>query len=182
MLSQLFALFFTISRSSPLASLRLFTLYLLLFFRAILQLVVSVRSLYYSNSFPQSDVLAEMLDIAAIGWLLTTVMTLPLRAPLDLIIRLEHGAPEVSFRHTISQDVEHSFSLTILCRCLFLQEHDPRPPSPEDTNTILGEVTYSWMNQLMKISLTRPLQSLDVFALALNNRSAVLSRRFQSLT
>ncbi|GAA5956896.1 hypothetical protein JCM3765_006634 [Sporobolomyces pararoseus] len=149
----IFALFFQISRSSPLASLRLFTLYLVLFLRAVTQLVVSIRSLYYSNSFPQSDFFTEVLDIAAIGWLLTTVMTLPLRAPLDLVIRLEHGATENS-----------------------------RPPSPEDTNTIIGEITYSWMNQLMKISTRRPLGSLDVFALALNNRSAVLSRRFQSLT
>lgn len=38
------------------------------------------------------------------------------------------------------------------------------------------------MNDLIKVSRTRTLESLDVFALALNNRSRVLSRRFQSLT
>jgi hypothetical protein len=83
-------------------------------------------------------------------------MTLPLRVPLDLVIRLEHGETE--------------------------EEPNSRPPSPEDTNTILGELTYAWMGRLMKISRARPLQSLDVYALALNNRTEVLSRRFQELT
>ncbi|GAA5895594.1 uncharacterized protein JCM6883_001558 [Sporobolomyces salmoneus] len=150
-----FVLFFQISRASRLASLRLFTLYLLLFTRSIFFLLVSIRLLYQHYELPLSTIASEVLDIAAIGWLLTSVMTLPLRAPLDLLIRLKYGETE---------------------------EPETRPPSPEDTNTILGEISYVWMDNLMKISRSRPLQSLDVFALALNNRSEVLSRRFQSLT
>ncbi|GAA5926884.1 uncharacterized protein JCM15063_000395 [Sporobolomyces koalae] len=151
----LFALLFQISRNSPLASLRLFTIYSLLFVRGAFELVGSARSRYYGVDplgQDRSAIAYAILDLAAIGFLLTTIMTLPLRAPLDLVIRLEHG-----------------------------QVEDPRPPSPEDTNTILGEISYSWLSRLMSLAQTRPLESLDVFALALNNRSEVLSRRFKTL-
>lgn len=60
-------------------------------------LVTSLRLVYYHRDVVHSLIFAQSLDFAAIAWILTTVMLLPLRAPLDLVIRLEHGDTEVSY-------------------------------------------------------------------------------------
>ncbi|KAK4700588.1 hypothetical protein P7C70_g5658, partial [Phenoliferia sp. Uapishka_3] len=44
-------------------------------------------------------------------------------------------------------------------------EKDGRPQSPEDANTLLGSLTYSWMGSLMSLAYKRPLKSNDVWAL-----------------
>ncbi|BGP17739.1 hypothetical protein JCM10213v2_005781 [Rhodosporidiobolus nylandii] len=77
---------------------------------------------------------------------------MPLGAPLDVVTQLEHGGDEST-----------------------------RPRSPEDSNTVLGALTYSWMSGLMKTAKERPLRASDVWALAISNRAEVLSRRFSSL-
>ncbi|KAM0756114.1 P-loop containing nucleoside triphosphate hydrolase protein [Meredithblackwellia eburnea MCA 4105] len=61
-------------------------------------------------------------------------------------------------------------------------DNEGRPPSPEDTNTLVGSLTYSWMQPIMTLASQRPLNFFDVWALSLNNRSEVLSKKFKSLT
>lgn len=55
------------------------------------------------------------------------------------------------------------------------------PQSPEDTVSLLGSLTYSWMNPIMAIARQRPLLPSDVWSLSLNNRTEVLARRFAQL-
>ncbi|KAK4055812.1 hypothetical protein OIO90_003065 [Microbotryomycetes sp. JL221] len=55
------------------------------------------------------------------------------------------------------------------------------PRSPEDCNTIVGLISYSWMDPLMSLARKRPLKPSDVWSLSLNNRTAVLARKFSML-
>ncbi|KAK4046805.1 hypothetical protein OIV83_005800 [Microbotryomycetes sp. JL201] len=55
------------------------------------------------------------------------------------------------------------------------------PQSPEDTNTIVGLMSYSWMDPIMSLARKRPLRPEDVWSLSLNNRTAVLARKFSML-
>lgn len=50
--------------------------------------------------------------------------------------------------------------------------------SPEDQNSLWGSLSYSWMGSLMEIGT---IEKKDVFQLSLDNRSAVLTRRFERL-
>lgn len=52
------------------------------------------------------------------------------------------------------------------------------PESPEDQNSVFGSLSYSWMGSLMDIDT---LEKKDVFQLSLDNRSAVLTRRYEKL-
>ena len=52
------------------------------------------------------------------------------------------------------------------------------PESPEDQNSVFGSLSYSWMGSLMDIDT---LEKKNVFQLSLDNRSAVLTRRFEKL-
>ncbi|GAA5987197.1 hypothetical protein JCM11641_006056 [Rhodosporidiobolus odoratus] len=95
----------------------------------------------------------RLLDLLLVIYLVGEIFRMPLSAPLDILIKVAQGGVD----------------------------HSTRPRSPEDSNTVLGALTYSWMNEIMRVARSRPLLPSDVFNLALNNRAEVLSRRFSSL-
>lgn len=61
---------------------------------------------------------------------------------------------------------------------LLLSRKTAAPESPEDENSLFGSLNYSWMGSLMQIET---IEKKDVFQLSLDNRSAVLTRRFEKL-
>ncbi|GAA6058989.1 hypothetical protein JCM10212_001699 [Sporobolomyces blumeae] len=139
-------------RLPGIASLRLFTLYSVLLLRSAFVLALSLRALYYGRDVSKLAVLAQCVDLSVVASTIATIVTMPLRVAPDVALRGDQDGLDGA-----------------------------RQPSPEDTNTILGEVAYTWMSDLVRSARVRPLQSLDVWALALTNRSEVLSRRFKSL-
>ncbi|GAA5889236.1 hypothetical protein JCM5296_005842 [Sporobolomyces johnsonii] len=139
-------------RRSPLAPVDLLALYVVLGARSLVAASDTVRYFSHHLPFSRSALLGQLLDSLASTVLVSTILQMPLNSPLDLVIKLERGGSK-----------------------------DARPNSPEDTNTLLGELTYSWMSGIMSLARSRPLRSMDVWALSLNNRAEVLSRRFSSL-
>lgn len=77
---------------------------------------------------------------------------MPLRVPLGAVVR------------DSARDVQH------------------HPQSPEDNNTLLGSLTYAWMNDIMALARRRPLTPFDVWSLSLSNRAEVLAGRWAMLT
>lgn len=56
------------------------------------------------------------------------------------------------------------------------------PPSPEDTNTLWGSLSYAWMGDMMVEKQEGAMELEDVFVLSMDNRASVLWKRFSSLT
>lgn len=103
--------------------------------------------------------LTRLPDLLLTLVLISSIFQMPLNAPLDVAIRFEQAAASSA----ASTD-------EVL-----------RPRSPEDANTVLGAFTYAWMSDLMRTAGKRALAPLDVWALSLNNRAEVLSRRFKAI-
>ncbi|CEQ41154.1 SPOSA6832_02846 [Sporobolomyces salmonicolor] len=146
------ALVTQVLQRSPLAPVDLLALYVVLGARAFVAATGTLHYLLHHLPFSRSTLLGQLLDFLASAILVSIILQMPLNSPLDLGVNLEQGGSE-----------------------------DARPNSPEDTNTLLGELTYSWMSGIMSLAKLRPLRSMDVWALSLNNRAEVLSRRFSSL-
>lgn len=97
------------------------------------------------------DLAAAIPDVIACASLVLSIIRMPLRAPLGSVLR-----------ESSRDDRGH-------------------PQSPEDDNTLLGSLTYSWMNPIMSLARRRPLLPSDVWSLSLNNRSEVLAMRWAKL-
>ncbi|GAA5843446.1 hypothetical protein JCM11251_001410 [Rhodosporidiobolus azoricus] len=147
----LFVLLTQMRRRSATAPLSLLSLYVILLVESVFGLAQQARA-QRGVDVPLGFLLDRLPDLLLIGYLIAAILQMPLNAPLDIAVRLAHGGSD---------------------------EHRPR--SPEDSNTVLGAFTYSWMSGLMSVALSRPLRPMDVWALAMNNRADVLSRRFKTL-
>ncbi|GAA5888564.1 hypothetical protein JCM6882_008999 [Rhodosporidiobolus microsporus] len=149
--SWLFALTSQMRRRSATAPLSLLSLYSILLLDSAFALVQQARASHGAD-LPAALLLPRLPDLLLVGYLIAAILQMPLNAPLDIVVKLEHGGSD-----------------------------EVRPRSPEDSNTVLGAFTYSWMSGIMSLAQSRQLRPLDVWALALNNRAEVLSRRFSSL-
>ncbi|GAA6016243.1 hypothetical protein JCM10207_000442 [Rhodosporidiobolus poonsookiae] len=151
-LAWLYAFLAQLGRRSATAPLSLLSLYVCFLLDTAFALVQQARASRTAD-FPSSAFLFRILDLLLVAYLISEILQMPLSAPLDVAIKLERGGTDES----------------------------TRPRSPEDSNTVLGAFTYSWMNGIMAVARKRPLRPSDVWELALNNRAEVLSRRFSSL-
>ncbi|GAA6040571.1 hypothetical protein JCM8097_005469 [Rhodosporidiobolus ruineniae] len=149
----LYAFLSQLSRRCATAPLALFPLYFLFLLDCVFAVVQQARAVQ-GASFPSSLFLPRVPDLVLVGYLLWEVAGMPMKAPLDVAIKLKQGGEP---------------------------EEPSHPRSPEDTPTLLGDLTYAWMAGIMALSRSRPLRPSDVWALAMSNRAQVLARRFSSL-
>lgn len=156
--TQAYALCRQLWRRTATAPLALLSLYVVLLLDSLLAVVQDLRSYntVSPSDLPALSQLKRLPDLALICFLISVVFQMPLAPPLDLAVRVE--------RADAGKDTD-TF----------------RPRSPEDSNTVFGAFTYSWMSGIMRIAKSRSLRPTDVWALSLNNRAEVLSRRFASL-
>lgn len=110
-----------------------------------------------SFDLPALAQLKRLPDLVLICCLISVIFQMPLSPPLDIAIRAERAEAGKKISET------------------------SRPRSPEDSNTVLGAFTYSWMSGIMQVAKSRSLRPTDVWSLSLNNRAEVLARRFASL-
>ncbi|SCZ87687.1 BZ3500_MvSof-1268-A1-R1_Chr2-2g05153 [Microbotryum saponariae] len=140
------------SRLPPFSSLLLF---LLLLVNASINTVQTYHIMVYNGS-PEAVPWAIVLplgDLAACAQLVLVIIRMPLRIPLASVLRDQARGDQRA-----------------------------RPHSPEDENSLLGALTYSWINPMLPLAHRRRLLPSDIWSLALANRAEVLSRRFSSLT
>lgn len=105
----------------------------------------------YSHEHASVTTLTRVPDLIATCTVIASIFGMPLNPPLEVAIERD-GLAEAA-----------------------------RPRSPEDTNTVWGAMSYSWMSTLMHTARNCALRPMDVWALSLNNRAAVLSHRFKML-
>ncbi|KDE05641.1 hypothetical protein MVLG_04012 [Microbotryum lychnidis-dioicae p1A1 Lamole] len=140
------------SRLPPFSSLLLF---LLLLVNASINAVQAYHIMAYNGS-PEAMPWAIVLlfcDLVACAQLVLVIIRMPLRIPLASVLRDQARGDQRA-----------------------------RPHSPEDENSLLGALTYSWINPMLPLAHRRRLLPSDIWSLALANRAEVLSRRFSSLT
>ncbi|KAM0786571.1 hypothetical protein ACM66B_002027 [Microbotryomycetes sp. NB124-2] len=130
---------------------KLLVAFLLLFARSTFTTIAAWHDFARSSRSFQ-HFLWTLPDLLACLVIVTVVVRMPVAAPLGSVLRDQ--ASEASKQH---------------------------PHSPEDTNTIIGLMSYSWMDPLMSLARKRPLKPSDVWSLSLNNRTAVLARKFRML-
>ncbi|GAA5864726.1 hypothetical protein JCM8547_008286 [Rhodosporidiobolus lusitaniae] len=147
----LYAFLFQLSRRTATAPLALLSLYVVLLGEALVSLALQARSVE-GDPFLSALFLDRLADALLNSYLIAAILHMPLNAPLGIAIKLAEGGSS-----------------------------DFRTPSPEDSNSVLGAFTYSWMNGIMRVAHSRPVQKSDVWALAMSNRAEVLSRRFNQL-
>ncbi|BGP56557.1 hypothetical protein JCM8202v2_004182 [Rhodotorula sphaerocarpa] len=152
-----YALARQLARRTPTAPLALLSLYVVLMLDALLAVVQQLRQ--FSVGPAPLSTLTRLPNLLLTLVLISSIFQMPLNAPLDVAIRFEQAAASSA----ASTD-------EVL-----------RPRSPEDANTVLGAFTYAWMSDLMRTAGKRALAPLDVWALSLNNRAEVLSRRFKAI-
>jgi uncharacterized protein YfiM (DUF2279 family) len=126
-------------------------LFLLFLTTAAVDFAEGWHSLVRDPTFDLLTFLSAILNVLACTFLVLTVICMPLRPPIGAVLRDQ------------ARDV---------------QKH---PQSPEDTVSLLGSLTYSWMDPIMALARRRPLLPSDVWSLSLNNRTEVLARRFAQL-
>ncbi|GAA5991157.1 hypothetical protein JCM10908_006564 [Rhodotorula pacifica] len=151
-----FALATQLRRRTSTAPLGLLSLYVVILLDALLAVVQQLRRLSHEHAHITS--LTRLPDLVATAIVIASICGMPITAPLEIAVKpdsLEGG--------------NESETRTM------------RPRSPEDANTVWGALSYSWMSGLMYTARTRALHPLDVWALSLNNRAEVLSRRFGAL-
>ncbi|CDR36136.1 RHTO0S01e15060g1_1 [Rhodotorula toruloides] len=146
-------------RRTATAPLALLSLYVVLLLNSLLAVVQDLRmySTIPSADLPALAQLKRLPDLVLICFLISAIFQMTLSPPLDIAIRAE--------RAEAGKELSES----------------SRPRSPEDSNTVFGAFTYSWMSGIMQIARARSLRPKDVWSLSLNNRAEVLSRRFASL-
>ncbi|GEM08696.1 ATP-binding cassette transporter [Rhodotorula toruloides] len=146
-------------RRTATAPLALLSLYLVMLLESLLAVLQDLRmySTISTADLPALAHLKRLPDLFLICLLISVIFQMPLSPPLDIVIRAE--------RAEAGKDLSET----------------PRPRSPEDSNTVWGAFTYSWMSDIMQIAKSRSLRPIDVWSLSLNNRAEVLSRRFASL-
>ncbi|SCV70403.1 BQ2448_1797 [Microbotryum intermedium] len=147
------------SRLPPFSSLVLF---LSLLVNASVNTIQTFHTIAY-NGMPDAvpwAIVLPFFDLVACAELVLVIIRMPLRIPLAAVlcnqVRGEQIVPNFAQR--------------------------ARPHSPEDENSPLGALTYSWINPMLPLAHRRRLLPSDVWSLALANRAEVLSRRFSSLT
>uniref|UniRef100_A0A0K3C7N0 BY PROTMAP: gi/647394901/emb/CDR36136.1/ RHTO0S01e15060g1_1 [Rhodosporidium toruloides] n=1 Tax=Rhodotorula toruloides TaxID=5286 RepID=A0A0K3C7N0_RHOTO len=146
-------------RRTATAPLALLSLYVVLLLDSLLAVVQDLRMYSTIPSFdlPALAQLKRLPDLVLICCLISVIFQMPLSPPLDIAIRAERAEAGKKISET------------------------SRPRSPEDSNTVLGAFTYSWMSGIMQVAKSRSLRPTDVWSLSLNNRAEVLARRFASL-
>lgn len=150
-LQQVYAFFAEALSRSRLPPWSHLVLFLLLLSNAAIDFAEAWHSFVRDPTLDLSIFLFTIPDLLGCTFVVFTIIGLPLRAPIGAVLRDQ------------ARDV---------------RKH---PQSPEDTVSLLGSLTYSWMNPIMALARRRPLLPSDVWSLSLNNRTEVLARRFAQL-
>lgn len=123
--------------------------FIALFTRASIVTIVAFHDFARLSSRTVYPLIASLPDLLVCTALIITIIDMPLRPRLTSVLRSSDSLNE------------------------------SQPPSPEDTNSLLGALSYSWMGPIMTLARKRPLKPSDVWSLSLNNQAAVLSRKFK---